>query len=152
MKIAYIDDEPIARENFKYTCERIQGISNVECFDNYIELIDYVKSGKPDLVFADISMPGMDGLELMQFIKAANDKVEVVYVTGYDEYALKAFDVGAFGYVLKPYNVEKIQQIIDRFKKVTNFSSHRTVEIRTFGRFDTFVDGQVVHFSNKKSN
>ena len=151
MRIAYIDDEPIARDNFKYTCERIEGIASVECFDNYMELIDYVKTGKVNLVFADISMPGMDGLELMQFIKGANDKVEVVYVTGYDEYALKAFDVGAFGYVLKPYNVEKIKQIIERFKKVTHFSSNSIVEIRTFGRFDAFVDGQVVHFSNKKS-
>lgn len=154
MRIAYIDDEPIARDNFQYTCGKIVDISSVECFDNYIELLDFVRMGKVDLVFADISMPGLDGLELMQYIKEANDKVEVVYVTGYDEYALKAFDVGAFGYVLKPYSVDKIQQILDRFKKVTHFSKEskkQTVEIRTFGRFDAFIDGQVIHFSNKKA-
>lgn len=153
MRIAYIDDEPIARDNFQYTCGKIDEISSVECFDNYIELLDFLKKSKVDLVFADINMPGLDGLQLMQYIKDANDTVEVVYVTGYDEYALKAFEVGAFGYVLKPYNVDKIKQIIERFKKVTHFSdnSQRILEIRTFGRFDAFIDGQVIHFSNKKS-
>ncbi len=151
MKIAYIDDEPLARENFLYTCGKIEGISSVECFDNYLELLNCVKFGGVNLVFADINMPGLDGLELMQHIKEANEKVEVVYVTGYDEYALRAFDVGAFGYVLKPYTVEKIRQVIDRFKKVTHFSNRRVIEIKTFGRFDAFIDGQVIHFSNKKS-
>ena len=118
MKVAYIDDELYALENFKYTCKDIEEIENVECFDNYMELLDYLKYNDVSLVFADINMPGVNGLELIKYIKDIDDNIEVVYVTGYDEYALKAFEVGAFGYILKPYTEDKVKKVIEKSEKL----------------------------------
>jgi len=151
MKVAYIDDELYALENFKYTCKDIEEIENVECFDNYMELLDYLKYNDVSLVFADINMPGVNGLELIKYIKDIDDNIEVVYVTGYDEYALKAFEVGAFGYILKPYTVDKVKKVIEKSEKLHISRSKKLVEVKTFGRFDVFVDGKTLFFSNKKA-
>ena len=88
----------------------------------------------------------------MEHIRKINEKISVVYVTGHDEYALNAFDVGAFGYILKPCNAPKIEKIISRFELTRNYPKGRKIiEIKTFGRFDIFINGNAIHFSNKKA-
>ena len=152
MRVVYIDDEEYARENFKFVCSKIDIISSVECFGGYLELIGHLMGNVVDVVFADISMPGVDGIGLMNHIRGVNDKVPVVYVTGHDEYAIAAFDVGASGYILKPYTQAKIEKVLSRLHLTESRSLKvKTIEIKTFGRFDIFVNGNAVHFSNKKS-
>ena len=152
MNVAYIDDEPYALENFKYTCDRVEDIKSVACFDNYIELIDYIRQTDVSIVFADIHMPGITGLELAREIKKIDETIEVVFVTGYDEYALKAFEVGALGYILKPYNKDKVEDIVSKVKRMrTPRKQTAKLEFKTFGRFDVFVGGKAIQFSNRKA-
>ena len=96
-------------------------------------------------------MPGVNGLELIRYIKDIDDNIEVVYVTGYDEYALKAFEVGAFGYILKPYTADKVKKIIEKTEKLHISRSKKVIEVKAFGRFDIFVNGRSLFFSNKKA-
>ena len=151
MRIACIDDESYALENFKYLCKDIDEIEEVVCFDNYIELLDHMRINGISLVFADINMPGISGLELIKYIKSIDENIEVVFVTGYDEYALEAFDVGAFGYILKPCSAEKIREILSKCRRMNIQRKQKRMEIKAFGRFDVFVDGKAIYFSNKKA-
>lgn len=151
MKIAYIDDEQYALDNFKYMCKDIEGIESVECFDNYIELLNYLKFNDVALVFSDINMQEINGLELIKYIKGIDDAIEVVYVTKEGKYALQAFEVGAFGYILKPYTSDKLQAPIEKMKKLYLQRRQKIIDVKAFGRFDVFINGKSVFFKNKKA-
>lgn len=151
MNVAYIDSETYALEIFRYTCGDINEIENTECFDNSAKFLDYIKYNDVSLVFCGIDMPDINGFELIKLIKNIDDSIEVVFITETDKYALKAFDAGALGYVLKPYTADKIRTIVQRVLKLHISRNLKHIEVKTFGRFDVFVNGRTMFFSNKKA-
>jgi two-component system response regulator AlgR len=120
MKILLVDDEALARQRLIKMLETLEGYTVVGEAENGAQALERIKELKPDVVFMDIRMPGVDGLEAAQAI--ANDADEygcrVIFTTAYDEYALAAFDLQAIGYLLKPINKEKLQKALEQATRV----------------------------------
>jgi len=106
-----VDDERLARNDLRLLLKNHTNIDVLDEATNGEEAIALVKKLKPDLVFLDIQMPGMDGFEVLEHIST---EVKVIFVTAFDEYALRAFEVNALDYLLKPVNAERLQQSIER--------------------------------------
>lgn len=106
-----VDDERLARNDLRLLLKNHTNIDVLDEASNGDEGIALIKKLKPDLVFLDIQMPGMDGFEVLEHIST---DIKVIFVTAFDEYALRAFEVNALDYLLKPVNAERLQQSIER--------------------------------------
>lgn len=110
-KTILIDDERLAREELKSLLKDYHEIEIIDEAKNGEEGIEKIKELKPDLIFLDINMPGMNGFEM---IKHLEEIPRVIFITAYDEYALKAFEVNALDYILKPVDPERMREAIQK--------------------------------------
>lgn len=102
-----IDDERLAREELKLLLKDYHEIEIIDEAKNGEEGIEKIRLHKPDLIFLDINMPGLNGFEM---IKQLEEIPQVIFVTAYDEYALKAFEVNALDYILKPVDPDRLKE------------------------------------------
>ncbi len=108
-----VDDEPLARERIRSLLKDDARVKIVgECATG-IQAVNAILKIRPDLIFLDIQMPGMDGFEVIQAI-GPEKMPPVIFVTAYDRYAIKAFEVHAIDYLLKPYEKERFQMALER--------------------------------------
>lgn len=133
-----IEDERLAREELKSLLKDFMEIEIVGEARNGSEALEMIKKLSPDLLFLDINMPEMNGFEM---IKHLEEIPQVIFVTAYDEFALKAFDVNALDYLLKPVDPIRLQEAI---KKLSNseeeFNSHSDVFLASKDRTLTLED------------
>ena len=112
-----VDDEPLARRRIKSLLAPDSGVEVIgECSDGY-KAVTSITELTPDLVFLDVQMPAMDGFEVIKTI-GAEQMPTVIFVTAYDQYALKAFEVNALDYLLKPFDRSRFQKTLERAKKM----------------------------------
>lgn len=110
-----VDDEPLAREGVRVLLERDEETECVgECGDGE-EAVDEVRRLEPDLLFLDVQMPEMDGFDVLEALEPEEMPV-VIFVTAYDAYAIRAFEVHALDYLLKPYDDERFFKALERAK------------------------------------
>jgi two-component system LytT family response regulator len=110
-----VDDEPLARRRIKSLLAHDQSVDVIgECSDGHKAVIA-ISELNPDLVFLDVQMPAMDGFEVITTI-GGEKMPTVIFVTAYDQYALKAFEVNALDYLLKPFDRRRFQKTLDRAK------------------------------------
>lgn len=150
MRVIAVDDEDLALEQFRMEIENIQGVELVETFSWPEEALEYIEKNTVEAAFLDIEMPGMSGIELAEKMRKICPELVIIFITGYEQYALDAFRVKADYYMLKPYDRKDILEVLERARLLAQRQKKR-VYFQTFGRFDMFVDGQVVHFSNMKA-
>jgi two-component system LytT family response regulator len=110
-----VDDEPVAREGVKVLLEGDPELEIVGECANGSEAVAAIRDFSPDLVFLDVQMPEMDGFAVIEEVGVENMPV-VIFVTAYDRYALRAFDVAALDYLLKPYDDERFAAAVGRAK------------------------------------
>jgi two-component system LytT family response regulator len=110
-----VDDEPLARRNLRLLLEKDPQIEILEECRNGREAVESIEQHAPDLVFLDIQMPEMDGFDVLEHV-GAEGMSAVVFVTAFDQYALKAFEVHALDYLLKPYDDTRFSQALKRAK------------------------------------
>ena len=114
MKIAICDDEVRGRERIRTLLEKEFSQAQTCEFDSGMELIKSVEKGyQPDIVLLDIAMQGMDGMETARRLKELSDAI-LIFVTGVKEQVFEAFDVGAFHYLMKPVDQDKITDVLKR--------------------------------------
>ncbi|MGI0115872.1 two-component system response regulator BtsR [Zooshikella sp. RANM57] len=111
-----VDDEPLAREALADLLSIDPDISIIGQAGNAIEALQMINTLHPDVVFLDIQMPRISGLELVSMLNM-DDAPYVVFVTAYDEYAIRAFEDNAFDYLLKPVEPPRLQKTLARLKK-----------------------------------
>lgn len=108
-----VDDEPAARQGISLMLKDEPEIEVVAICRNGIEAIQEIHEKKPDLLLLDIQMPGIDGFDVLNNIRAG-DRPFIVFVTAYDQFAVKAFEYHALDYILKPYTDERFFKMIKR--------------------------------------
>jgi two-component system LytT family response regulator len=123
------DDEPMARRGVRLLLERDSGIEVVGEATGGVEAADLIKRLKPDLVFLDVQMVGCDGFETLMRVRPEAAPV-VVFVTAYDEYALKAFEFNAVDYLLKPYDDTRFHAALERARELVLRKRHDIVDTR----------------------
>jgi len=123
MKAIIIDDERLARTELKKLLEIHKEVEIIAECANATEAKEKIESLKPDVIFLDINMPGKSGLELVEEISAVPD---IVFVTAYDEHAIKAFELNAFDYLLKPVEPQRLAETIKKLtiKEISNKSDN----------------------------
>lgn len=112
--IIAVDDEIKALERFERLAAKESRISTIMSFTNPTDAIEYCKKHKTDVAFLDIDMPKVQGLTLARMLREDNPSLEIVFVTAYDQYALDAFRVHAYDYLLKPISSSDIQDLFDQ--------------------------------------
>ncbi|PVW17180.1 LytR/AlgR family response regulator transcription factor [Marixanthomonas spongiae] len=146
MKALVIDDEELARKRVVSLLGKVPEIEvSGEC-SNGKSAISAINSQHPDLIFLDINMKDMNGFEVLQHVKAASKPI-VIFVTAYDNYALKAFDVDAFDFLLKPFKDERFFRTIDKVLNISKAEANSYFEKRIIELFNLYKQQ-----SNKESN
>lgn len=118
LKALIIDDEYPAREELRFMLSRFENIEIVGEATNATEALALIKALDYQILFLDVSMPGMNGLELGAVIQELARQPYVIFITAYDEYALKAFEVNAVDYVLKPVEEQRLKKAVDKVFKL----------------------------------
>ena len=149
MKILLVDDEELQLLRLENACKKVMPESEFFSFTNPLKVVE--SNINFDLAFLDIEMPGLNGIQLAKKLKSINPKIRVIFVTAYNSYALEAYRVHASGYITKPVNENKIKVEIDELDNVINLKSEKKLQVKCFGNFEVFHNGNPVKFSYQKS-
>ena len=114
MHILIVDDEPLARDELAYLVETHSNVISVDKAESIEEALEKMVNQKPDLVFLDIHLTDESGFDLADKFKKMNHPPKIVFATAYDEYALKAYEVDASDYILKPFEEELVRQAVEK--------------------------------------
>jgi len=112
-----VDDEQLARDELAYLLKNAGDIDVVAQGKNGLEAVNLIKEHSPDLVFLDVQMPGLDGFGVIK--KLLDKKVplpKIVFATAFDQYAVKAFEVNAVDYLLKPFDKKRVAQSVEKVR------------------------------------
>lgn len=119
LRAILVDDEEGARDVLQNLllrfCPNVELIAKCE---NVLQAVEIIKKEQPDLVFLDIEMPNYAGYEIVDFFDEVN--FEIIFVTAYDQYAIRAFEIAAIDYLLKPVDIERLQNAISKVEKQKN--------------------------------
>ena len=119
--------------------------------DDPVKLLGTVEEYKPDIVWLDIEMPGMNGLEMAAEIKKRSPETNIVFVTGFPEYAVDAFGLHVSGYVLKPATEHKLREEIENLRRPVSQKEETLLRVQCFGNFEAFSGEGIVKFSRTLS-
>lgn len=151
MKFLLADDELFALQSLKKIVIDVVPNAEISGFTNSVEALDYIKSNRFDIDIAmlDINMPVINGLQLASAIRSRNPRANIIFCTGYSEYAIDAFGLNASGYLIKPITKESFYEQL----QVLRFPSANVglLEIKCFGLFNVLYNGRPVLFSRKKA-
>jgi two-component system LytT family response regulator/two-component system response regulator LytT len=118
LSVIIVDDEQLARDELSYLLRDIEDLEIIGQGKNGVEAVNLIKETSPDLVFLDVQMPGLDGFGVIK--KLLEKKIPlpgIVFSTAFDQYAVKAFEVSALDYVLKPFDKKRIVQAVEKARK-----------------------------------
>lgn len=113
-KVIIIDDEKLAREIIKKYLDHHPGIEIAAECANGFEGIKKINEFKPEIIFLDIQMPKLNGFEMLELISDTENSPAIIFTTAYDQYAIKAFEVSAVDYLLKPFSEERFNEALNK--------------------------------------
>lgn len=151
MKILLVDDEELQLIRLEGACKGVLTDATFLSFTNPVKALEEVSKNKIDLAFLDIEMPEINGIQLAKKLKAINPKTKVIFVTAFNDYALEAYKLHASGYITKPVSIEAVKEEISELDKAIDLTSTKKLQIKCFGNFEIFHDGEPVKFSYQKS-
>ncbi|MGI6686311.1 MAG: LytR/AlgR family response regulator transcription factor [Bacillota bacterium] len=122
LRAVLVDDEALALKNLKYVLTQLEEIKVMAALTSPFAALEKISGEKPDVVFLDIEMPGLNGLEAAEEIWRISEEILIVFVTAYDEYAVKAFEVNALDYLLKPVTLERLERTLEKVKRTYHHS------------------------------
>lgn len=147
VRVVIVDDEPLARQ---HVADRLAHEENVEVVgeaDNGNDAVEIIRRLRPDIVFLDVQMPGLDGIDVVDTI-GADEMPATIFTTAFDQYALKAFDRAAVDYLLKPFDDERFSQAFRRARKAIELQEvdrmarrlRSLLQEETAGKPDRYLD------------
>lgn len=152
MKIITADDELLALEMLTDLVKTAAPDAEVFSFSKPQKIVEWAENNTADVAFLDIRMRGMTGLELAEKLKDKHPDLNIIFVTGYDEYALPAMSIHASGYVMKPITEEKVRKELQNLRFPIAKESNVVLKAKCFGNFDAFdAKGNLIKFGRSKS-
>lgn len=151
MKVMAVDDERDALEALEKELKKLSEVTEVQCFESPTGALDYARLHPLDVAFLDIEMYGVTGLGLAKQLKEFQPKANVVFVTGYAHYAVDAFSLSASDYLLKPATANDIRRALGHLRNPVVKGAIKKLFVQTFGNFEVFSEGEIVHFPRRKS-
>lgn len=126
-----IDNEQLARDELKYLLDATGEVIILAEGSNGFEAVDLIRTHHPDLVFLDVQMPGLDGFAVIKKLldkKSTTPMPQIIFATAFDQYAVRAFDVNAIDYLLKPFDRARVLQALDRARQRVEKQKSQRVE------------------------
>ncbi len=121
-----IDDEPLALQLVNGYINKTPGLENIGSFDNPMDAMEFLSENEVDLIFLDIHMPDLNGIE---FTRLLNNKVKIVFTTAYERYALEGFKLDVVDYLLKPFGYEDFYKAAEKAKKLIGYEQGNKEEV-----------------------
>lgn len=145
LKICIIDDELMAVQYLDFLLNKIEEVEVTGKYMDSDSLIQHVQKQHVDVVFMDIRMPGIKGIDLAEQLLNIEPDLHIVFVTAYDEYAVQAFELNALDYILKPVKKERFELTIQRLRKESNYKLEKkpfqsTYLIKNLGAIQIYRD------------
>ena len=151
MLILLVDDEELQLTRLKNCVSNVLPKAELLSFTNPIKAYDESKDKDVNIAFLDIEMPGMNGINLAKKLKDKNPLINIVFVTAFDNYGLEAMKLHASGYVSKPVNEDKIKEELENLRYPVKMSNNNKIQVKCFGNFEVFCNGEPIKFSYSKS-
>ncbi len=146
LKVLIADDEAPARKKMLRLLGEHNGLEVIHVAENGLDALEHIDKLKPDIAFLDIEMPGLNGIEVASSLK--NHIPFIVFATAYNEYAIKAFELNAVDYLLKPFNEERLAQTIEKIQANPKGKAIEQQQ-KAIEELDRNADGLKLPFSNK---
>src|SRR6476646_621660 len=130
-----VDDEQLARDELAFLLKSVDDVEVVAQGKNGVEAVNLIREHNPDLVFLDVQMPGLDGFGVIK--KLLDKKVplpKIVFATAFDQYAVKAFEVNAVDYLLKPFDKKRVAQAIHKARTLQDANAAPSEKFETLVR------------------
>jgi len=139
MKVLIVDDEPIAQQILENLSRKVSYLSIVGICDNAIMALESIQETQPDLIFLDIQMPEMTGLEMLRILRQRN--ILVIFTTAYHEYALESYELDAVDYLLKPVAFERFLKAVTKANELFKLKQiqHSSVAVPKSGETKNYV-------------
>jgi two-component system LytT family response regulator len=150
-----VDDEPLAREGVRLHLEEHSDFEVIGECGSGEEAVARIEADDPDLVFLDVQMPGLDGFGVLESLGASNHLPAVVFITAYDQFALRAFEAHALDYLLKPLEAERFSKALDRVRAQLQTRAQTPMEERlrnllaSLGAKESYLERMIARTNGK---
>lgn len=144
MKMLLLDDEPLALKMLENAVAEAVPGAEVNSFLKVNDALEFAAYNLVQIAFLDINMNVMNGLDVARKLKEINPTVNIIFSTGYEEYALDALKMYSSGYLLKPIDADDIADVMQNLRYPVD--EHRRLSVRCFGNFEVFCDGKPMKF------
>ena len=151
MKILLVDDEKLQLARLEESVKSVLPNAETLIYTNPVLALEENKNSSIDIAFLDIEMPKLNGIQLAKSLKGINPNINIVFVTAYDNFALDAMKLHASGYITKPVNKKKVEEEINGLRYPVELTPTKQLQIKCFGNFEVFHDGQPLKFAYSKS-
>lgn len=149
MNLLLVDDEMLALKALEKAVSTVLPNGTINAFSKATEAVEFARNNKIDIAFLDIDMRIMNGLEMAKALQEINDKTNIIFVTGFAEYALDAFNLFASAYLTKPVTADAIIKAVGQLRHP--IETEKRVRFHCFGNFEIFCDNKPVAFNLNKS-
>lgn len=136
MNVYIVDDEPLARAELRYLLEQTGLVTVCGESEGLEELCQEFKFVEVDCIFLDIELGGSNGVDLAKELMLNTQRPEIIFATAYDEYALQAFEVNAFDYILKPFEAQRVQTAVEKLVAKKRAAQAKTIEELKYSQLD----------------
>ena len=151
MRILLVDDEKLQLTRLEESVKSVLPTADIVSYTNPVSALEENKKQKIDIAFLDIEMPQLNGIQLAKALKGINPMVNIVFVTAFNRFALDAMKLRASGFITKPVNEEKVFEEINGLRYPVELTPTKKLQIKCFGNFEVFHNGQPLKFSYSKS-
>ena len=152
MKILLVDDEELQLMRLESEAKKaISSDASFASFANPLEALKSAKANNYDVAFLDIEMPGLNGIQLAKELKKINPVINIIFVTAFTNYALDAYKIHASGYLSKPVHASNIKEEMSVLRHKEEISGNKKLQVKCFGNFEIFHNGEPLKFSYQKS-
>lgn len=152
MVVLLVDDENLQLLRLESEVKKVfSEDTKILSYQNALKALEENKNNKIDIAFLDIDMPGLNGVDLAKQLKKKNPKINIIFVTAYDNYAFEAYKIHASGYLHKPVSAAKIKEEVDALRYPVEMESTKKIQIKCFGNFEIFSNSIPVKFSYQKT-
>ena len=151
MKVLLVDDEKLQLTRLLDSVRYVLPTAELVSYTNPVTAYNENKGTKIDIAFLDIEMPKLNGIQLAKQLKVINPKINIIFVTAYDRFAIDAMKMRASGFVTKPVNEEKVFEEIEGLRYPVELKPTKKLQIKCFGNFEVFHNGEPLKFTYSKS-
>ena len=150
MNVIAVDDEFFALNDLTDVLKECIPCAEIKSFTSSEDAVNFARENKIDIAFLDIEMDNTTGIQLASQLLEINERTNIIFVTGYSEYALEAFSLYASGYILKPAEKKSVLAAMSKLRYPVE-NARPNVTVKTFSNFEVYVDGTPLHFPRAKS-